>query len=78
MVNRKSTKLSMTWLSKLTVINTSHYRPKKILKNFTDEAKPIKTKFLKADWETFSLQFDEDKPFILIDTAFLCKERKSI
>ena len=61
MVNRKSTKLSMTWLSKL-----------------TDEAKPIKTKFLKAGWETFSLQFDEDKPFILTDTPFLCKERKSI
>ena len=56
MVNRKSTKLPIPWLSKVpkhyqrNAINGDLHRSKRVLMNVVEKAKYIKTKFLKADY----------------------------
>ena len=84
-VNRKSTKLSIAWFSKvpkhskLNAFIVDSYRSKRILMNFANEVKHIKIKSLQADYPlrfvdsivTYNLQQMRKTCFMLHQVSFI-------
>ena len=89
MVNRNSTKLPITWFSKVPkryeckFITDDLHQSKRISINFADTVKHMKIVFLQAHYtlrfvNSFigNFQFFENKPFILMYTAICGKNAK--